>query len=190
VSENDQALIDRCLAGDAEAFSGLVERHQDRLYGTLVHVLGSPQDALDVAQEAFVLAYQNLNSFRGDSAFYSWLYRIAHNAAVSFRRRGGRTTKSLDRANELTGLEPMDESAGANPAGMMEAEERRRLVHVALGELPEEQRSVLVLKELEGMSYEEIAEALDCPIGTVRSRIHRARGELRDRLERAMKTEQ
>lgn len=190
VSDDDQILIDRCLSGDEGAFEALVRRHQDRLYGTLVRVLGSASDALDVSQEAFVLAYQNLSNFRGESAFYSWLYRIAHNAAVSFRRRGRRTARSLERLQEQSGAEPVDRSAGADPARDLELADRRRLIYAALDELAEEQRSVLVLKEMEGFSYEEIAAILGCPIGTVRSRIHRARGELRDKLARAIKSEQ
>jgi RNA polymerase sigma-70 factor (ECF subfamily) len=190
VSADDRALIERCRAGEANAFGGLVARHQDRLYGTLVHLLGSTHDALDVAQETFVLAYQNLNSFRGDSAFYSWLFRIAYNAAVSFRRKRKRPLPSLDHARDRDGFDPGDQRPSADPAFEIASHERRQLVHEALAELPEEYRTVLVLKELEGLRYDEIADVIGCPIGTVRSRIHRARSELRDKLTRVMKSEE
>lgn len=188
MSADDRALIDRCLAGDTEAFGRLVVRYQDRLYGTLVHVLGSTQDALDVAQEAFVLAYQNLASFRGDSAFYSWLFRIARNAAVSFRRRD-RRPRSIDHGRDVYGDEPVDASESADPTMGLAADERRQMVQTALGELAEEYRTPLVLKEMDGLRYEEIAEVMEIPIGTVRSRIHRARGELREKLVRALKSD-
>lgn len=188
MSADDRALIDRCLAGDTDAFSRLVQRHQDRLYGTLVHLLGSTQDALDVAQETFVLAWQNLASFRGDSAFYSWLFRIAHNAAVSFRRRD-RRPQSMDRGRDLHGEEPEDRRSANDPAHQLVSDERRQVVQAALAALPEDYRTVLVLKEMDGLSYEEIADVIGCPIGTVRSRIHRARSELKDKLLRSLKSE-
>ncbi len=189
MSPDDRALIDRSLAGDTDAFGRLVRRHQDRLYGTLTHLLGSPQDALDVAQEAFVLAWQNLASFRGDSAFYSWLFRIAHNAAASFRRRDRRPSRWLDGQRDLQVDEPADPSPANDPAAGMVIDERRLLVQAALADLPDDYRTVLVLKEMDGLSYEEIAAVLDCPIGTVRSRIHRARTELKEKLVRSLKSE-
>jgi RNA polymerase sigma-70 factor (ECF subfamily) len=189
VTADDQALIDRCLAGETDAFGGLVVRYQDRLYGTLVHLLGSTQDALDVAQETFVLAFQNLRSFRGDAAFYSWLFRIAYNAAVSFRRRKRFPGRRLENNRDSPPPEPVDQRPAADPTASVLSEERRRLVQDALAELPEDYRTVLVLKELEGLPYEEIAAVVGCPIGTVRSRIHRARQELREKLLRALQSE-
>ena len=194
MTSDDRALIDQCLAGDSDAFGSLMQRYQDRLYGTLVHLLGSPQDALDVAQDAFLLAYKNLASFRGDSAFYSWLFRIAHNAAVSFRRRersrsGGGPKQSIDHGRDVYGDEPADSSPAADPSSEMVTDERRRVVQAALAELPEDYRTVLVLKEMDGLRYDEIADMIGCPIGTVRSRIHRARSELKDKLSRALKSE-
>jgi RNA polymerase sigma-70 factor (ECF subfamily) len=189
VTSDDRALIDRSLAGDTVAYGRLVARYQDRLYGTLVHLLGSAQDAYDVAQESFLLAWQNLATFRGDSAFYSWLFRIAHNAAVSYRRRDRRPARSIDRGRDLHGDEPVDPRPTTDPSSGMVTDERRQIVQDALGELPDEYRTVLVLKELDGLRYEEIAEVIGCPVGTVRSRIHRARIELRDKLVRALKSE-
>lgn len=189
MSADDRALIDRSLAGDTAAFGRLVQRHQDRLYGTLVHLLGSSQDALDVAQETFVLAWQNLASFRGDSAFYSWLFRIAHNASVSFRRRDRRPVRSVDRSRDVHGDEPEDPRPANDPAHGMATDERRQAVQAALAELPDDYRTALVLKEMDGLSYEEISAVVGCPIGTVRSRIHRARTELKEKLTRSLKSE-
>jgi RNA polymerase sigma-70 factor (ECF subfamily) len=190
VNTNDLALIRRCRTGDAEAFGDLVLRYQDRLYGTLVHILGSLEDARDTAQDAFVLAFQKLDSFRGDSAFYSWLFRIAYNAAMTRRRKDRHSNHaSLEAAREQHGTEPQDERPSTDPGYAIQSEERQQLVRRALDELAEEYRVVLVLKEMDGLRYDEIAEIVNCPIGTVRSRIHRARQELREKLSRAMKSE-
>jgi RNA polymerase sigma-70 factor (ECF subfamily) len=189
VSDDDRAVIDRCLAGESDAFGVLVTRYQDRLYGTLLQVLGSTHDALDVAQEAFVLAFQKLASFRGESAFYSWLFRIAYNAAVSFRRRDRDPRQSLEALRDGQGVEPIDRRECADPTRDAQTTERQELVQSALARLPEDYRTVLVLKEMEDLSYEEISAIIGCPIGTVRSRIHRARHELRELLSRALSRE-
>ncbi|MFG0331866.1 MAG: sigma-70 family RNA polymerase sigma factor [Maioricimonas sp. JB049] len=190
MNTDDQQLIDRCRAGDVEAFGGLVARYQDRLYGTLVRMLGSTHEASDVAQDAFVLAFQKLDTFRGDSAFYSWLFRIAHNAAASRRRKRRVARTSVEAVREQTGQEPTDHRPSADPSHALQSQERSELVRQALDELAEDHRAVLVMKEMENLRYEQIAELLDCPVGTVRSRIHRARNELREKLNRALKAEQ
>ena len=158
-------------------------RYQNRLFNTLISVLGSAEDARDVAQEAFILAFQKLHTFRGRSAFYSWLFRIALNSAVSQKRKMNRVTVSIEAAREQTGAEPLDQHADSRPEHSLESSERQGAVRAALAELAEEFRTALVLKEMENLSYEEIAEIVGCPIGTVRSRIHRARAELRERLQ-------
>ncbi|MGH7199490.1 MAG: sigma-70 family RNA polymerase sigma factor [Planctomycetaceae bacterium] len=183
VNTDDQQLIEASLAGRTEAFGSLVVRYQDRLYNSLVSMLGSPEEARDVAQDAFVKAFQKLGSFRGDSAFYSWLFRIAMNAAVSRKRKSRRVTASVDAAREQSGREPIDGRADNEPSHDLETSERCDRVRWALEQLSEEYRTVLVLKEMEGLKYEEIADIVGCPIGTVRSRIHRARAELRERLK-------
>ena len=182
MSKHDQQLIDECLAGRTDAFGELVVRHQDRLHNTLCKMLGSPEDARDVAQDAFVQAFQKLDTFRGTAAFYSWLFRIAMNTAVSRMRRTRHVTISVEAVRDRSGVEPVDNSREAVPSHTIELAERQAQVRVALAELSDEFRTVLVLKEIEGLKYEEIAEVLDCPIGTVRSRIYRARGELREKL--------
>jgi len=182
VNTDDQNLIDACLNGESEAFGELVLRHQDRLYNSLFRALGSAEDARDAAQDAFVQAYQKLESFRGDASFYSWVFRIAMNAAISEKRKTRRMNASVDAAREQSGIEPEDVHPTVQPEHSLELLEQQQMVQTALSELSEEFRTALVLKEMEGMKYDEIAEILDCPIGTVRSRIFRARSELKEKL--------
>lgn len=181
---SDQQLITKSVAGNLDAFDVLVRRYQVRLVHSLHHALGSEEDARDAAQQAFMSAWKRLDSFRQDAAFYSWLYRIAMNAAISGKRKQRLSTTSLDRHVETTGVSPADESSDAAPEHSLETEERVRLVQEALQNISEEFRQPLVLKEIDGFSYEEIASILNIPIGTVRSRIFRARKELTERLKR------
>jgi RNA polymerase sigma-70 factor (ECF subfamily) len=176
---DDAQLVAATLAGDKSAYGRLVERYQDRLTNAVTRFLGSREDARDVVQDAFVQAYLKLDSFRGASAFYTWLYRIAFNLAMSHARRC-RAMYSLDGAHDGQGSEPMDHAEG--PDGAVLRGERATLVHAALMKLDDEFRQVVVLRELDGSSYEEIAEILSVPIGTVRSRLFRARMQLRERL--------
>ena len=182
MSKTDAELIADSLRGQTEAFGQLVVRFQNRLFHSLVSMLGSPEDARDVAQDTFVQAFQKLYTFRGQSAFYSWLFRIALNTAASNRRKKQRVLVSIEAAREQSGLEIPDMHPDSRPSSGLETSERQAAVRTALGELTEEFRTVLVLKEIDGLRYEEIAEIVDCPIGTVRSRIHRARQELRSKL--------
>jgi RNA polymerase sigma-70 factor (ECF subfamily) len=178
-ANSDARLVEAALRGDRDAFGDLVGRYQDRLFNTLLRIAGSREDAADAAQDAFVQAYLKLESFRGDSQFFTWLYRIAMNVALS-RRRRRRPMESLDAAKSCAGEEPMDASAG--PDDRMLAHERARQVQAALADLGEGHRKILVLRELEGCSYEVIADILELPVGTVRSRLFRARLQLRDKL--------
>jgi RNA polymerase sigma-70 factor, ECF subfamily len=176
---DDASLIAATLAGDTAAFGRLVGLYQDRLYNSLLRVLGSAEDAADIVQDAFVQAYTKLDTFRGSSAFYTWLYRIAFNLAMSHARRG-RKIASLDGIKSLVGEEPMDGQPTAE-AGVLE-QERAEMVHAALAELNMEYRQILVLREIDGCRYDEIAEILSLPVGTVRSRLFRARMHMRDLL--------
>jgi RNA polymerase sigma-70 factor (ECF subfamily) len=173
-------LVAAVVAGDTDAYGTLVERYQDRLYHSLWGILGSPEDARDVAQEALVQAYLKLNSFRAESRFYTWLYRIAMNLALSYRRRK-RPTMSMDQVREQTGSEPAARQVG--PEGMALRQEQIEQVWAALDRLPCQAREILVLRELEGCSYETIGEILELPVGTVRSRLFRARLQLRGQLQ-------
>lgn len=183
-SPDDNVLVQRSVAGDSHAFELLVRRYQDRLTHSLEHALGSREDALDAAQQAFVSAWRNLAGFRQDSAFYSWLYRIAMNAAISARRRQRLSTSPLDGPDGAPNVQAEDCRPDADPGYQMQAEERVQMVRSELLKVPEEFRQPLVLKEIDGMSYEQIAEVLGIPVGTVRSRIFRARKELTERLQR------
>lgn len=176
---DDASLIAATLAGDSSAFGRLVQQHQDRLFNSLLRVLGSSDDAADIVQDAFVQAYVKLESFRGGSQFYTWLYRIAFNLAMSHMRRGHKKA-SLDALKTLAGSEPVDGQPTAE-GGLIE-QERAELVHASLAELSLEHRQILVLREIDGCSYEDIAEILELPVGTVRSRLFRARLEMRDLL--------
>lgn len=182
-SPDDKELVRQSVAGNHEAFEQLVRRYQDRLTHSLEHALGSREDALDAAQQAFVSAWRNLSGFRSDAAFYSWLYRIAMNAAISARRRQRLSTKSLDGPDEAA-AQTVDRRPDADPAHQLQIDERVRLVREELQKIPAEFRQPLVLKEIDALSYEEIAMVLDIPVGTVRSRIFRARKELTERLKR------
>jgi RNA polymerase sigma-70 factor, ECF subfamily len=189
-NEDDQRLIEQCLAGNSAAFGELVLRYQDRLFNSLMMMVNSPEDARDLTQEAFVHAFRKLDSFRGDSQFYTWLFRIAVNATISFRRKAARQKSvSIETAKEAIGEEPRDTRDDATPSTRMEISEQQQLVRQALSEVSEEFRTALVLTEIEGMSYEQAAETIGCPIGTVRSRIHRGRNELREKLRVLFKDE-
>lgn len=189
-NSDDQLLIQRCLTGQSDAFGELVLRYQDRLYHAVFLMVGSAEDARDLSQEAFVHAFRKLASFRGDSAFYTWLFRIAVNATISFRRKASRRkTSSIDAAREALGIEPLDHRTDISPSFPMEVTEQQQLVRRALSELSEDFRTALVLTEIEGLSYEDAAESVGCPIGTIRSRVHRARAELREKLRILMKAD-
>ncbi|MGI9455467.1 MAG: RNA polymerase sigma factor [Aeoliella sp.] len=177
---DDAQLVQAALAGDRDAFGELVERYQDRLFNTLVRMLGSRDDANDVVQEAFVQAFVKLETFRGDARFYTWLYRIAMNMALSHRRRQ-RPTVSVEAVKDCVGDEPVDHDPG--PDVQMIGTERVAAVQSALAKLGDQHRQILVLREMEGCSYETIAEILQMPIGTVRSRLFRARLLLKDELK-------
>lgn len=185
MKSDDIQLIEMTLAGDKEAFGELVVRYQDRLFGTLVQMLGSIHDARDVGQEAFLSAYEKLHTFRKEASFYSWLFRIAYNAAMTNRRKlKRRNNSSLDANYERTGIEPSDPNPTIDPTHQLRSQENIQQVRNALAQLAPDYRDALLMKEMEGMKYDEIADVLNCPLGTVRSRIHRARCELREILER------
>ncbi|HZZ81782.1 MAG TPA: sigma-70 family RNA polymerase sigma factor [Gemmataceae bacterium] len=173
-------MISESRKGNSAAFGELVLRYQDRLFNSVLRLSENAEDARDVVQEAFLNAYLSLHSFKGDSLFFTWLYRIAINTAISMKRKK-RVVLRIQPAAE-GGAEPLDLSETSRPGHAIEMEEEERRVQGALAKLSQEHRSVLVMKDLDGMKYEEIADILDVPVGTVRSRLHRARLELRDVL--------
>ncbi len=183
MSADDQKLIDRCLDGETAAFGELVRRYQDRLYNTVYRLVDNSEDAQDIVQDAFLNAYQSLDGFKGDSQFFTWLYRIAVNTAISHKRRQ-RVLLSINAGrNGANGVQPLDASEYSRPGEALERAEQEQRIQEALSRLSPEHRAVLVLKDLEGQKYEEMAEVLGVPIGTIRSRLHRARAELRELLE-------
>jgi RNA polymerase sigma-70 factor (ECF subfamily) len=171
--DDDQSLVAACRAGDTQAFGVLVRRYQDRLFPTVLRLTGHEEDAYDLLQDAFLRAYQKLGHFQGHSSFYTWIYRIAVNLALSGRRK---------RRPVAERIEPADDPRHSDPSLPLERAERDARIQVALNALAADHRAVVVLKDLDGLRYEEIATILGIPVGTVRSRLHRARGELRDRL--------
>jgi RNA polymerase sigma-70 factor (ECF subfamily) len=182
---SDQALVERVQRGDKSAFDVLVSRYQHKVVKLIMRYVRDQAEALDVAQEAFLKAYRALPRFRGDSAFYTWLYRISINTAknhlVAAKRR------PLDYDLDLQDPEQYDMQARLKdvetPEGALLSEEIREAVNQAIEALPEDLRTAIMLRELEGMSYEEIATAMECPVGTVRSRIFRAREAIDKRLK-------
>lgn len=177
---NDELLINQTLAGQKEAFGELVLKYQERVYNLALPIVGNPEDALDVTQETFVQALTHLSTFRRSSRFYTWLYRIAFNCAAGALRRRRRSV-SVDSV-----LEDFGDSFEADveaPDAEVDRRDNVRLLQAALDKLPEDYRRPLVLREMHEASYEEIAITLNVPIGTVRSRLHRARAALREALE-------
>ena len=184
MSADDQCLIAQCLDGDTAAFGELVRRYQDRLYNTVYRLVGNAEDAQDVVQDAFLHAYQSLDGFKGGSLFFTWLYRIAVNTAISHKRRQ-RVLLRIDAGrNGATSLQPLDDSESSRPGEALERAEQEQRIQHALSRLSPEHRAVLVLKDMEGPKYEAMADILGVPIGTIRSRLHRARAELRELLEK------
>lgn len=173
----EQELIRAAAAGDEDAFGKLVEQYQRKVYHLALRMCGQEEDAADVAQEAFLAAWRGLPAFRGEAGFATWLYRLTSNAAIDHLRRVKRQRGDVSLDDEDLGLDAPDQAPG--PQERAEGQELRQAVSEGLGRLSDDHRQVLVLREVQGMRYEEIAEALDLDLGTVKSRIARARGALR-----------
>lgn len=183
--ELDQELVERAQRGDKHAFELLVSKYQRKLSRLLSRFIRDPAEVEDVAQEAFIKAYRALPAFRGDSAFYTWLYRIGINTAKNYLVAMGRRapTSTGHDTEEAEGFEDGEQLRDINtPESMMMSKEIGETVNAAMDALPEELRTAIQLREIEGLSYEEIAAIMNCPIGTVRSRIFRARESIAERL--------
>ena len=182
VHEEDQVLISQTLEGQTSAFGELVRKYQNRLFNGMVHMLRNEAEAEDVVQDAFILALTRLETFHGNSAFFTWLYRIAYNVAVSRIRRRKPTVSLTANANDDSRSFDFEGNAPPPDDRMSRSEDVEQLQN-AMGRLSEEHRTVLVLREMQQLDYDAISEVLELPIGTVRSRIHRAREQLKQQLE-------
>jgi RNA polymerase sigma-70 factor (ECF subfamily) len=188
----DPELIKRFLKGEEEAFNRLVLSYQNRVYGLCFRLTGSLDEAEDVAQEIFITVYKSLKNFRGDSRFSTWLYRITVNHCKNrmkyLGRRGYFTSESMDQPLEVEDgeLARQIQSEDMDALSQMEQKEVQKLVQDKIQELDGEHREVILLRDMEGLSYEEISEILGLPEGTVKSRIHRARLELKAKLEKEL----
>ena len=189
--EIDQLLVERAQAGDKHAFELLVAKYQRKLARLLSRFIRDAAEVDDVAQEAFIKAYRALPSFRGDSAFYTWLYRIGINTAKNYLVAQGRrapTSTEFD-AQEAESFEDADQLRDINtPESLLQSKQIGETINAAMDGLPDELRSAIVLREIDGLSYEEIAEAMSRPIGTVRSRIFRAREAVAEKLRPLLDT--
>jgi len=191
-ADSDWPLVQQCRQGDMQAFSVLVEKYQDRLFNATYRLCGNYQDACELTQEAFLRALKGLTGFRGEAKFYTWLFRIALNLIRSHQRRVSRRYfSSLDEPDGKLGV--ASQAAGlcskdcADPAQQALQAERNHKVVDALGRLAEQYRTVIVLRDVEGLDYEQIAQTLGVPVGTVKSRVHRGRLTLREYLADLMK---
>ncbi|HEY3859361.1 MAG TPA: RNA polymerase sigma factor RpoE [Gammaproteobacteria bacterium] len=184
-ADADQVLVRRVQRGDKAAFDVLVRKYQHKIVKLVTRYVHDSTEALDVSQEAFIKAYRAIHGFRGDSAFYTWLYRIAINTAKNHLVSEGR--RPLDHGMDLQDPEQYEVQARLKdvdtPERLLLTDEIQRTVESAIAELPEDLRTAIVLRELEGMSYEQIAETMGCPVGTVRSRIFRAREAIDEKLK-------
>jgi RNA polymerase sigma-70 factor (ECF subfamily) len=181
----DQLLVERVQKGDRRAFDLLISKYQHRIVSLVARYVSDPSEAQDVAQEAFIKAYRAIDRFRGDSAFYTWLYRIAINTAKNWlvARKRRPPASDIDAADaEQYDIESRLKEQGT-PESEMLRDEIKRTVYDTIAELPEDLRTAIMLREMEGMSYEDIAVTMDCPIGTVRSRIFRAREAIDAKLK-------
>ena len=181
----DQLLVERVQQGDKRAFDLLINKYQHRIISLVSRYVSDHAEAMDVSQEAFIKAYRAIDRFRGDSAFYTWLYRIAINTAKNYLVAASRRPPDSD--IDMSDAEQYDETAelkdSATPEMLLLKDEVQQTVIDAIDALPPDLRTAVTLRELEGLSYEEISVAMDCPIGTVRSRIFRAREAINKRLE-------
>ncbi|MEW6356071.1 MAG: sigma-70 family RNA polymerase sigma factor [Planctomycetota bacterium] len=191
----DTELVERCKRGDRAAYDELMRRHQDRIFNLVYRCVGDREDASDIAQEVFIRAFRAMRGFHGQAAVSTWLHRIAVNEVINHRRKAGAKRKirtvPIDRSNPGPDGRGSDDppDTSAEPSEIMAEKEREQLIQDAIDSLDGDYRAVVVLKDIEGYRYEEIAEIIGCPRGTVKSRLHRARLELREKLKPLMDVE-
>jgi len=186
----DQQLVEKVQRGDKNAFNLLVRKYQHKVVNIVARYVSNSGDVADVAQEAFIKAYRAIPSFRGESAFYTWLYRIAVNSAKNYLVAQGRKPPAndvdADEADFYDGSDALRESA--TPERVMLSDEIKRTLFATIDKLPEDLKMAITLREIEGMSYEEISSVMDCPVGTVRSRIFRAREAIDKEIQPLLNT--
>jgi RNA polymerase sigma-70 factor (ECF subfamily) len=183
--EDDRNLVDRAKQGEHEAFATLVRRHQDRAFNLAYQMVRNREDALDISQEAFARAYTSLPTFKGEASFSTWLHRIVVNLAIdSLRRKRVTGTASYDDTRAVPGEREAEPSTPDDPATALESKQVRALLARGIAQLPPAQQAVLVLREIEGMTYEEISQVVGCSLGTVMSRLFYARRRLQQVLKK------
>ena len=191
-AESDQELVDRAKNGDLKAFDLLVLKYQRRVFRLISRVIKNNSEVEDVAQECFIKAFRAIHQFRGDSAFYTWLYRIAVNTAKNYLFSKGKrpiALSELKKSEDSDSFDMLDAVSNENPEGTMAGLQIAEAVNKAVKKLPDELSTAVVLREMDGLSYEEIAEVMNCPIGTVRSRIFRAREAIAQELRPLLETQ-
>lgn len=184
----DQELVKRCKRGDQRAFRVLVDKYQRRAFGVAIGILRNPDDAMDAAQEAFIKVFRYIDGFKGDSSFYTWLYRIVVNVCIDHCRKHGKMRpveydETFKRRDEIEAVPLTANTRAMNPGIAFDQQELGGVLQEAMGKLSENHRTILLLREVEGLSYEEIAEVMDCHLGTVMSRLHHARKNLQKALK-------
>ena len=178
---SDRELVQKCQTGEMSAFEELVSRYHQKVYMVILGLLRNREDALEVAQETFFRAYRKINSFQGGSSFYTWIYRIAVNLAIDAQRRQKRNP--LDFRESMDGLLESQDEVARDPFADVHDKELRQNLTNAINDLTPEHKAVIVLRTLEGLSYKEIGEILECSEGTVMSRLHYARKKLQEKLK-------
>lgn len=182
---NEKEIIREILKGNTDKFSYFVEKYENQIFNLCLSIVKNKDDALDLTQEAFLLAYKNLKNFKGKSSFSTWIYRIAYNLSINFVKRKGEFLTILDRDEE--DLEFQIEDKTSSIWEEIEKEERMKIIEDCLNKLKDSDRVIIELREIENLSYEEISEILSLPIGTIKSRLFRAREHLKNEVEKFLK---
>jgi RNA polymerase sigma-70 factor (ECF subfamily) len=190
-TDEDMALVKRCLRGDRAAFDVLVEKYYKKIYNLSYRFVGDSEEANDLAQEIFTAAYQNLKKFRGDAKFSTWLFQIATNRGKNrfkyLKRRGYFANKSQsDGDDEKEGLQRSIPDFSTNPEEMLAGKQIQKIVQDAINDLDPDHKEIVILRDIEGFSYDEIAKMLDLPEGTTKSRLHRARMVVKEKLKKVL----
>jgi len=190
VSKGETYLVQKCQQGDVEAFEVILKMYEKRIYNFAYRMLGDKEDAMDITQEVFIKAYKSVNAFKGNSSFSTWLFKIAKNVCIDYLRKNGKVRIfSLDKTIKMDGGEIKKETPDTSnlPEEIVKRKEIQHVVHQAIARLPEKYKEAIILRDLQDFSYKEIADILNCNIGTVKSRISRGRKELKNILLYEMK---